>query len=258
MIRNYGYILCEFIERYNISHIIKDAETGEYIKNVSFENMLYVVSKSFDNGWIALAALALCALFGYLLGSINFAVIISKLFYHDDVRLHGSGNAGSTNMLRTYGRAAGICTFVLDGIKGAVAVVLSMLLMGEGGAYVAGLFCILGHIFPVYYKFRGGKGVVVAAITILALNPVVFLILVVIFVLIVAASKYISLGSVICAFFYPLLLSSLSQHKGGLGPLSATVSVLIAVIVIVMHRSNIKRLMNRTESKFSFKKKENK
>ena len=258
MIKYYGYILCEFIEKYNISHIIKDSKTGEYIKDVSFENMLYVVSKNFDFGWIALVALFACAVFGYLIGSINVAVIISKLCYRDDVRLHGSGNAGATNMLRTYGTKAGIATFILDGIKGAVAVVLSMLLMGEGGAYIAGLFCILGHIFPVYYKFRGGKGVVVSAVTILALNPVVFLILVVIFVLIVATSKYISLGSIVCAFFYPLLLNALSQNKGGLGPLAATISVLIAVIVIVMHKSNIKRLINRRESKFSFKKKENK
>ena len=256
MIKYYGYILCKFIEKYNISHVIKDSATGEYIKDVSFENMMYIVAKNFDNGWLVPVALIFCALFGYLLGSINFAVIISKLFYHDDVRLHGSGNAGATNMLRTYGNKAGIFTFVLDGVKGAVAVLVSMFLMGEGGAYIAGLFCILGHIFPVYYKFRGGKGVVVSAVTILALNPVVFLILVVIFVLIVAASKYISLGSVICAFFYPLLLNSLSQTRGGLGPFAATISVLIAVIVIVMHRTNIKRLMNRTESKISFKKKE--
>lgn len=203
-----------------------------------------------DKGYIAFIALIFCAVIAYLLGSLNFAVIISKLFYHDDVRKYGSGNAGATNMVRTFGRASGIATFICDGAKAAVAVIGSMFLMGEGGAYVAALFAILGHIFPVYYKFRGGKGVVVSAISILCLNPMVFLILVLLFVSIVGVSKYISLGSVICAFFYPMLLNAFNSDKGFI---ATVVSVMIAVIVIFMHRENIKRLMSRTENKIGQK-----
>ncbi len=203
-----------------------------------------------DMGFVALLALLFCAVVSYLLGSLNFAVIISRLFFHDDVRKYGSGNAGATNMVRTYGRAWGIVTFVCDGLKAVVAVFLSMLLMGEGGAYIAALFAILGHVFPVYYKFRGGKGVAVAAISILSLNPLVFLILVALFVTIVAVSKYISLGSIICAFFYPMLLNAFNTDKGFI---ATTASVLLAVIVIATHKDNIKRLMSRTENKIGQK-----
>ena len=195
--------------------------------------------------------LVFCGAMGYLLGSINPAYIFGKLRGFD-IRGRGSGNAGATNMLRTYGKKAGILTLVLDGVKAAVSVVVAMLLMGNGGAYIAGLFCILGHIFPIYHKFRGGKGVVVAAVTILVLEPVVFLCLILIFVLIVYFSKYISLGSIICAFFFPLLKDAFVQKQGGI---EAIITVLIAVIIIVMHKENIKRLMNRTENKFSFSKK---
>lgn len=218
----------------------------------NYDNRLIALLDT-DNGWIAAVALLLCAVVSYLLGSLNFAVILSKVFHHDDIRNYGSGNAGATNMVRVYGRKWGILTFICDGLKAAVSVVASMLLMGEGGAYIAALFAILGHIFPVYYKFKGGKGVAVAAISILCLNPMVFLILVVVFVAIVYASKYISLGSVICAFFYPMLLNAFSTDKGFI---STVISVLLAVIVIVMHRTNIKRLMNRTENKIGQKKKQ--
>ena len=203
-----------------------------------------------DKGYIAFIALLFCAVFAYLLGSLNFAVILSKIFFKDDIRKYGSGNAGATNMVRTYGKKWGVITFICDGLKAAVSVLLSMLLMGEGGAYIAALFAILGHIFPVYYKFRGGKGVVVAAISILCLNPLVFAILVLIFLAIVSASKYISLGSIICACFYPMLLNAFSSDKGFIATI---ISVLLAVIVIFMHRENIKRLMSRTENKIGQK-----
>ncbi|MBQ7896963.1 MAG: glycerol-3-phosphate 1-O-acyltransferase PlsY [Clostridia bacterium] len=215
----------------------------------NYDNRLIALLET-DKGFIALIALLLCGAAAYLLGSLNFAVILSRIFHHDDIRKHGSGNAGATNMVRTYGKKWGVITFICDGLKAAVAVLLSQLMMGEGGAYVAALFAILGHVFPLYYKFKGGKGVAVAAISILCLNPVVFLILIVVFVAIVAVSKYISLGSIICAFFYPMILNAFNSDKGFI---ATTVSVLIAVIVIVMHKDNIKRLMARTENKIGQK-----
>ncbi|MBQ5746314.1 MAG: glycerol-3-phosphate 1-O-acyltransferase PlsY, partial [Clostridia bacterium] len=203
-----------------------------------------------DMGFVAGIALIFCAVFAYLLGSLNFAVILSKIFFHDDVRKYGSGNAGATNMVRTYGRKWGVITFICDALKAALAVLLSMFLMGEGGAYIAALFAVLGHVFPIYYKFRGGKGVVVASISILCLNPLVFLILVLIFIALVSVSKYISLGSIIAAFFYPMLLNAFNTDKGFI---ATTVSVLLAAIVIVTHKENIKRLMARTENKIGQK-----
>ena len=238
---------------YVFEKLAKDIPYGVEVEGVripfNYDNRLIALLET-DKGYIAVLLLLVCAITAYLLGSLNFAVIISKLFYHDDVRKYGSGNAGATNMVRTYGRGAGIATFICDGLKAVVAVYLATFLMGEGGAYTAALFAILGHIFPLYYKFRGGKGVVVAAISILCLNPLVFLILVVIFLLIVCTSKYISLGSVICAFFYPMILNAFTSDKGFI---STVISVLLAVIVIFMHRENIKRLMSRTENKIGQK-----
>ena len=102
----------------------------------------------------------------YFLGSINFGIIISKLFHGEDIREYGSGNAGMTNMLRTYGKRDAAITLIGDALKAVVAVILGRILFGISGGYVAGLTCILGHAFPCYYKFKGGKGVVVTAATI--------------------------------------------------------------------------------------------
>lgn len=241
----FGYV----IETLAGDKIPYGVEVNGVQKAFNYDNRLIAFLET-ENGIWAVLALLFSAIIGYLLGSLNFAVIISKIFYHDDVRKYGSGNAGATNMVRTYGKGAGVATFICDGLKAAVAVAIATFLMGEGGAYIAALFALLGHIFPVYYKFRGGKGVVVAAISILCLNPIVFLILVLIFLAIVGTSKYISLGSIICAFFYPMILSAFNSSKGFI---STTISVLFAVIVIVMHRGNIKRLMARTENKIGQK-----
>ena len=132
----------------------------------------------------------------YFLGSINFGIIISKLFHGEDIREYGSGNAGMTNMLRTYGKRDAAITLIGDALKAVVAVILGRILFGISGGYVAGLTCILGHAFPCYYKFKGGKGVVVTAATIAVIDWRIFLVLLGIFILVVAFSKYISLGSV--------------------------------------------------------------
>lgn len=113
----------------------------------------------------------------YFLGSINFGIIISKLFHGEDIREYGSGNAGMTNMLRTYGKRDAAITLIGDALKAVVAVILGRILFGISGGYVAGLTCILGHAFPCYYKFKGGKGVVVTAATIAVIDWRIFLVL---------------------------------------------------------------------------------
>jgi len=111
-----------------------------------------------------------CAAIGYLIGSINFSIIISNIFYKDDIRTHGSGNAGSTNMLRTHGTVPGLLTFAGDLIKTAIAVIIGALIYNLIGAYVAGFFCIIGHVFPLYFKFKGGKGVATVAMVMALTN----------------------------------------------------------------------------------------
>ncbi len=205
--------------------------------------------------------LILCA---YLIGSLNFAVIISRLKYGQDIRNFGSGNGGSTNMLRTYGRKMGALTLLCDMLKAAVACTVGCLLLGlTVGGYLAAFFCMLGHMFPVYYKFKGGKGVAVAAASMLMLNPAVFAIILVCFLVIVGGTKYVSLGSVMCALLYPVFLKSMNDvlfpylYALGVTKIGPDVlfAVLIAVFVVFMHRENIKRLIAGTESKVSLCKK---
>ena len=124
---------------------------------------------------LAFVAIILCA---YLLGSVNFAIIISGKKYKDDIRSHGSKNAGMTNMMRTYGKGAAALTLGGDALKAVISCIIGYLVMGQFGAYAAGLFCMLGHVFPLYYGFKGGKGVVTAAATVLMTDPIVFLILI--------------------------------------------------------------------------------
>lgn len=196
----------------------------------------------------------------YLLGSLNSAIIISKLKHHEDIRKHGSGNAGMTNMLRTYGKLDGVLTLLGDMLKVVVAVFIARLLCGEEGAYLAGTFCVIGHIAPAYYGFKGGKGVVAAATTILIIDPQIFLILIVLFVIIVAISRYISLGSIICGIAYPgIVYWRIMNATGGHEPpkpLMLLFPIFIGLLLIFTHRENIKRLMNNKENKFSFKKKD--
>ncbi len=205
-----------------------------------------------------IAGLVVVAIVAYILGSLNFALILSKKMYGDDIRTYGSKNAGTTNMMRTYGKKAALFTILGDIGKGVVAVAVGSFLMGNLlGGYIAGLFCVIGHIFPVFYGFKGGKGVATAAAVILVTNPLVFLVLLGVFVLSVLLTRYVSLGSCLAAALFPfmtfqhLFSSETVFHSSGVAFLC---SFIIATLVICKHHSNLKRLFNGTESKFSFKK----
>ncbi len=193
------------------------------------------------------------AVAAYLLGSVNSAVIFSRIMYGEDIRQKGSGNAGMTNMMRTYGNAPAALTLVCDMLKTLVAMAIGTSLCGVTGAYIAGLFAIVGHVFPIYYGFKGGKGVASSAMMILYLNAWAFLILVLMFVLIVWATKYLSLASVICILVYPLMLYRMDTVLTDRG-IRLIITLIVAGIVFFKHRTNISRIMNGTESKFSFKK----
>ena len=202
---------------------------------------------------LTVSAILVVMVAAYLLGSLNFAIIISGKQFKQDIRNFGSKNAGMTNMMRTYGKKAAGLTLLGDALKAVVAAIVGYLLLGQLGAYIAGVMCVVGHMFPVFYRFRGGKGVVTTAISILMCNPLVFAILFLIFVIIVAFTKYISLGSVMSVLLYPLVLDRIERLFGGGSPYTLF-AVIITVLVVVKHRENIKRLLNHTESKFSFKK----
>ena len=204
----------------------------------------------------------------YLLGSVNSAIIVSKVLFRDDIRKHGSGNAGMTNMLRTYGKKAAVLTLIGDMMKTVLSVGMAGLFFGFqyiGGMsvnyvlYVAGLLAAIGHVFPCFYLFKGGKGVLVTATMGLILTPLVFLALFVIFVIAVALWRYISLGSVTVAVLYPVALDFYFKavlHAQPSGPILLT-SMVLAALIVWCHRENLKRITNRTENKFSFGKKNN-
>lgn len=219
----------------------------------------YLGETGTQNGFTFLLLCALgflvVVLSSYLLGSFNFAIIISGKLFNEDVRTYGSGNAGMTNMLRTYGKKAAALTLLADALKAVIAILVGRLIWGIVGAYAAGLACMIGHVFPVFYKFKGGKGVVVAAVTILMTNWRVGLILILFFVILVAGTKYISLGSVMCALIYPLLLPRLI---GNAPQITVLFAFGLMLIIVLKHTSNIKRLLSGTENKISFTKKDKK
>lgn len=196
------------------------------------------------------------AFFSYLLGSISSAVIISKLFYGKDIRNSGSGNAGATNALRVFGKKAGITVLIFDFFKGVFAVFLAKLLVSFFEADylclpVAGFFVQLGHVFPVFFGFKGGKGVATAAGTAMAIMPLTASVLLAVFAVTVIITKTVSLASGICAAVYPLLMYFLSaKNKAVLFIYSACCSALI----IIKHSENFTRLLDGKESKISFHK----
>ena len=221
--------------------------------------------------WLSLAAVLL---FSYLLGSVNSAIIISKALFKEDIRTKGSGNAGMTNMLRVYGKKAAVLTLVGDMMKTVISVALGGVLFGfdyVGGLatsafpYLAAMAAAIGHVFPCFYLFKGGKGVLVTATMALILSPFVFLALFVIFVIAVAIWKYISLGSVTVAVLYPVALDFYFQAVIGAGAeepvrsngLLLLSTMILAVLIVWCHRENLKRITERTENKFSFGKKKN-
>jgi glycerol-3-phosphate acyltransferase PlsY len=230
-----------------------------------------ITSINFTAEWQIYVCLVAFVLIGivcaYLCGSINSAIIISKVLYRDDIRKYGSGNAGMTNMLRTFGGRAAVLTLLGDLLKTVLAIFITGVLLGfhyaggisfgDGYCYIAGLFAMLGHIFPIYYGFKGGKGVLATATVALVLAPIPFLILFATFAAIVAASKYVSLGSVCAAILFPVVVNGYCSLLFGFTPGYISLStILIAIIIVWCHRENLKRISTKTERKLSFKKKE--
>ena len=208
------------------------------------------------------------AVISYLLGSCNSSIIVVRLLKHEDIREHGSKNAGLTNTLRCYGKLPALLTLIGDLSKGIVSVLLSILifrlLAGADGfdmktvGYISGIAAILGHIFPIYYGFHGGKGVLVSSSILIVIDWQTFVIIIPFFVIVLLISKYVSVASISAAVFYPILTFLLHYYVEGvelrLCLIHTALVAVTSVLLIYMHRTNIQRLRNGTENRF-FKKK---
>lgn len=182
----------------------------------------------------------------YLIGCFSSAYIIGKLFKKIDIRNFGSGNVGSTNALRVMGAKLGILTFLLDILKGVIAVFLGKLILGDFGGIIAGLFVVIGHNWPVFIGFKGGKGVATSIGVLLTLFGVVIFIPLIITVIIIAITKYVSLGSVSFLVMAPLLYAIFIR------PFKIEyfmIAFVLAIFGIIRHKGNIKRLIDGKENK---------
>ncbi len=229
------------------------AAEGENIIQKSWNLVDWIIVKSgvseLPSLWINFAGALLCMILPYLLGSINPAILISKLFYREDIRAYGSGNAGTTNMLRTYGKKMAVVTLLCDLAKAAAAVWIGRLIWEVNGGALAGFFVIFGHMFPAYHHFKGGKGVACLAMVVLLQNWIVFLMLFAIFMVIAIGTRYVSLASVMASLLYPLILAAFANQG-----LNVAMAILTAVFVVFMHRGNLQRLRDGSESKLNFSK----
>lgn len=210
-----------------------------------------------------MVSIIITAVIAYLLGSISFAVIFTKKFAGFDVREKGSGNAGSTNVLRTAGKKAAICTLICDILKGVVAVLIGLLI----GAIVkadfntkamiiqtAGVCVVIGHTFPVFFKFKGGKGVATALGVLLVINWQIGLICLVFALLVMAFSRMVSLGSISAAILFPVLCIFLNQNFLVPGSHISYIifGIIMGLLVTFNHRENVKRILKGKENKLKF------
>ncbi|MBQ3199480.1 MAG: glycerol-3-phosphate 1-O-acyltransferase PlsY [Firmicutes bacterium] len=192
----------------------------------------------------------LAVLIAYLLGSVSFAYIITKMKTGKDIRTIGSGSAGTTNTARAVGKKLAMVVMALDILKGVAAVLIGQWLAGDTGGLLGFVFVIVGHMFPVFLEFHGGKGVACGAGACLALSPMVFIPALIAFILPIALTGYVSLGSIMACLALIVTVFVVPEPT-----LLRVLYLLMACAVLFMHRANIKRLLNGTESKTFYKNK---
>lgn len=215
-----------------------------------------------------IAAVAAVSLAAYIVGSLNSAIISVYLMKGKDIREYGSKNAGLTNVYRCFGPGCAAVTLIMDLAKGLIVVYGTKLGLFASGLFsaeehdvtaaclIASVFAILGHVFPVFYRFKGGKGILVGATCSLAINPIIFLLGILTMVLAVAVTRYISIGSIACCLGFPLFILIAEYFSGGISD-NILIHMLLAgfmgILCIIRHASNIRRLIDHTENKFTFK-----
>ena len=209
-----------------------------------------------SGGWLALAAVGIAVL-AYFLGCFNGAVVVSRYILRDDVRNHGSGNAGLTNFYRAFGGPLTLVVILSDAVKAVVAVLFAMLIAGSISPelitlskYWAGLFCLLGHMFPVTFQFRGGKGILSGGTIALMMDWRVALVVWGGFLILAIATRYVSLGSCWAGLSFPFVTWFVYQDE-----LITVLAVIIGGLILWKHRGNMVRIAKGTESKFALHKK---
>lgn len=199
-------------------------------------------------------------LISYLIGSINSSILISKAVTGKDIRKSGSGNAGATNMLRTMGKKYAAITLIIDILKGVVALIIARLMQGLGvepwAEYIAGVCVVLGHNFPVFFGFKGGKGVATSLGVVMMLDWKIGLAVLIIALAVMATTRYVSLGSIIAAVTFIVLQIAVMLISGNFNLVSFVCVMILGILLIVRHSANIVRLLNHTENKLGQKKKE--
>lgn len=211
-----------------------------------------------------MATYIIVAVIAYLIGSINFSIILSKKMAGFDIREKGSGNAGTTNMLRAVGKKAAIITLICDILKGVVSILIAVLagkivknLDNALLVQLAGIFVIIGHTFPVFFKFKGGKGIATSLGVLLMTNWQIGLICLVFALVLIALTRMVSVGSIAAGILFPVLVAFIDQNY--IVPTSNSnwsylvFSIIIALLVIFNHRANVQRILNGTENRISFK-----
>lgn len=212
-----------------------------------------------------MATYIIIAVIAYLIGSINFSIILSKRMAGFDIREKGSGNAGTTNMLRSVGKKAAVITLICDILKGVVSILIAVLagkivknLDNALLVQLAGIFVIIGHTFPVFFKFKGGKGIATALGVLLMINWQIGLICLIFALVLMALTKMVSVGSIAAAILFPILVAFIDQNY--IVPTSNSnwsylvFSIIVSLLVIFNHRANVQRILNGTENRLSFKK----
>mgnify|MGYP000950788519 CR=1 FL=1 len=185
----------------------------------------------------------------YLIGSIPSGLIVGKLFYQTDIREHGSGNLGGTNTFRTLGKKAGIVVTLADLLKGTLAVSLPAIFsLAEINPLIVGVFAVIGHMYPIFANFRGGKAVATSGGLILGINPLVFLIILTSFLITLLITKYVSLSSMMTGIIGIITTIILQEYQ------LLIVTVILTIFIFYRHRANIKRIINKTEPKIPWPK----
>lgn len=212
-----------------------------------------------------MATYIIIAVIAYLIGSINFSIILSKRMAGFDIREKGSGNAGTTNMLRAVGKKAAVITLICDILKGVVSILISVLagkiiknLDNALLVQLAGIFVIIGHTFPVFFKFKGGKGIATALGVLLMINWQIGLICLIFALVLMTLTKMVSVGSIAAAILFPILVAFIDQNyivqTSNSNWSYLVFSIIVALLVIFNHRANVQRILNGTENRLSFKK----
>jgi len=183
-------------------------------------------------------------LVGYLFGTIPCSYLVGKFMGNIDVRKHGSGNAGATNVLRTVGKKAALFALIGDVLKGVVPAIIGNIILGMDGAVLCAIFAVIGHCYPITLGFKGGKGVATAGGMIIGTNPIVALILFTYMFIVIRVTKFVSLASITAAIIYPIIFWFLYDSM-----IVRVGSIFLGILIVYKHRANIKRLIHKEESK---------